>query len=262
MPRSPTRSRRPAGARTLCVDVGGTSIKAAVLDESARLVGRRLKVATPDELDRPSLLGAIAEAAAELGAFDRVSLGIPGIVHRGVVYAIPISENPELCGFDVAGALRARLGAPVRVLNDAEMHGLGAITGKGVEMIITLGTGLGTALFVHGELGPRWHIAEKPGRDALPGGPYGKLARKEVGDRKWMRRVALLVDHLRQLTNFDHLYIGGGESKRLDIELPDDVTRVDNHAALVGGARLWDWELGPYAPLRARPRQSRPSARG
>jgi polyphosphate glucokinase len=110
-------------------------------------------------------------------------------------------------------------------------------------MVITLGTGFGTWRSTTGRApvpAPRDLAAAVPAR-ARPttSGSATPRARKKVGNRKWKKRVFAAIENLRVLTHFDRLYIGGGNSRRLDGELPDDVTVVDNAAGLIGGARLW-----------------------
>lgn len=250
----PTRAAKAAGPRrrgrgrrrgpiTLALDVGGSHIKAALVDGHGRLLHRRHKVDTPDELTPESLLDALSRIGERLDGFDRVSVGINGLVHRGVIYALPITGDVSFRGFDLAARLSQRWERPVRVLNDAIMHGLGAIRGRGIELVITLGTGLGTALFIDGEAGPQPQFTPAPSRREPRGGAYGDEAMVELGRKKWSRRVERLIDSLRVLTNFEHLYIGGGNAKRLACRLPRDASRIDNQSALLGGVRAW--ELAP-----------------
>jgi polyphosphate glucokinase len=120
------------------------------------------------------------------------------------------------------------------------VHGFAVITGQGVELVVTLGTGFGTALYDRGRLCPHLEIAHQPFRK---GETYdeqlGDAARKQVGNRKWRKRVWQAIENLRTLTHFDHLYVGGGNSRHLREELPADISVVDNSAGLTGGLRLW-----------------------
>jgi len=126
------------------------------------------------------------------------------------------------------------------VANDADVQGLAVIAGKGVEMVITLGTGFGTGLYLDGRLGPHLELSHHPFRK---GETYdeqlGNAARKDVGKKQWNKRVKKAIDNLRALTNFDHLYIGGGNAKKIDFELDPDVTIVSNEAGIRGGVALW-----------------------
>jgi polyphosphate glucokinase len=129
------------------------------------------------------------------------------------------------------------------VCNDADVQGLGAIRGKGVEFVITLGTGFGTSIFEDGRLGPHIELAHHPFHD---NNTYeeelGDAALKKVGKRVWNRRLERAIDTLRALTWFDHLYIGGGNSRHVKLDLPADITVVDNKAGIIGGVRLWSSE--------------------
>jgi polyphosphate glucokinase len=228
---------------TLAIDVGGSHIKSALLGATGHLVSDRLRIDTPEELTPKKMLETLVGVAESLDAHDRVSVGINGLVHRGHVFSIPVTANPAFRDFDLGGLLRRRIRRPVRVLNDAQMHGLGFIRGRGVEVAITLGTGLGTALFIDGTLGPHVQFLPRAGNEKTVGGDYGDLALERLGRKRWNRRVGRLVALLRRLTNFDHLYIGGGNAGMLRLDLPHDVTRGDNSAALLGAVRMWDWDL-------------------
>ncbi|HEV7502675.1 MAG TPA: ROK family protein [Vicinamibacteria bacterium] len=244
-PKAPADDERREVARpvTLAIDVGGSHIKAALLGASGHLVSDRLSLDTPDPLTPKGLLDTLLGVAESLDAHDRVSVGINGLVHGGRIYAIPVTADPAFRGFDLAGRFRRRDRRPVRILNDAQMHGLGFVRGRGVEMVITLGTGLGSALFIDGKLGPHVQFLSAAGSEDLRGGDYGDLACQSLGRKKWSRRVERLIDLLRRLTNFDHLYIGGGNARHLKLKLPRDVTSGDNSAALMGAVRMWDWDV-------------------
>lgn len=226
------------------IDVGGSHVKAACLDRRARLLGERQRVTTPPDLDRGSLVTLCVTLAKNCDGFERVSVGINGIVHRGIIYSIPVMRRGQVFhGFPLAARLERRLKKPVRLLNDAEMHGLGVIRRRGVEVVLTLGTGLGSALFIDGELGPRLQLLPSARDDAVRGGDYGDAALTRLGRKRWSTRVRQLIKTVRVITNCDHLYIGGGNADQLRLQLPRDVTVCDNSAALVGGVRIWEWNV-------------------
>jgi polyphosphate glucokinase len=230
--------RRRARQRTLAIDVGGSSVKCALLDARGRMATEKLDEDTPERFTPAQLLTMIERLASQMPNYDRVAVGIPGIVHRDVVYALPASRSRAFKRFELGARLSERLGARVRVTNDAAMHGLAAIRGKGVEMVITLGTGLGTALFIDGVLSA--HYQTLPEQDE-PFSPYGNAARKKIGRKRWQKRVWELFDQLRGITNYDRLYVGGGNAERLRGEMPSRVTRIDSTAGILGGYRLWEW---------------------
>jgi polyphosphate glucokinase len=230
-------TRRPARRYTLAFDVGGTNVKAALLGKTGDQVSDRIKEPTPDGLTPGRLLALLERMAAHAPHYDRIAVGIPGIVHGDVVYSLPASGSRAFKKFPLGAALQERLGVPVRVTNDAAMHGLAAIRGRDVELVMTLGTGLGTALFVDGRLSAHYQTLPDDG-DSIS--PYGDRVRRRIGRKRWERRVHALFEQLRIITNYDHLYVGGGNAKRLEAPLPRYVTRIHNVAGLLGGHRLWE----------------------
>ncbi|SEO04548.1 polyphosphate glucokinase [Rhodospirillales bacterium URHD0017] len=225
---------------TLAIDVGGTGLKASVVDEAAQMVTERVRVPTPVGAPPEKLVEVLAGMVAPLGAFDRVSVGFPGVVRNGRVLTAANLGNDKWTGFDLAQALETVLGKPVRVANDADLQGLAVIAGKGVEMVITLGTGFGTGLYLDGRLAPHLEIAHHPFRH---GETYdeqlGNAARKEIGSARWNKRVEKAIGNMRRLTSFDHLFIGGGNAKKIGFALAPDVTVISNEAGMEGGVALW-----------------------
>jgi polyphosphate glucokinase len=245
---------------TLAVDCGGGGLKAATVDEAGRLLGEPIRVPTPYPLPPQRLGAALQELAGRLGPFDRATVGVPGMVRHGVVRSTPhyvTAEGPatevvdELViawsGFDVADAARTWLGVPVIVLNDAEVHAAGVIQGEGLELVLTLGTGVGCGWTDRGRLGAHLELSAARIVDGRTADDHvGELARQRVGDDAWTRRVAELLDWALPVFDWDHLYLGGGNAARLTrAQLRDHGRPLDlipNQAGLVGGARAW--ELG------------------
>jgi polyphosphate glucokinase len=231
---------RIGGIRTLSIDIGGTGLKASVLDEKGALRADRVRVKTPVGRPPEVIVETLAKLVTPLAPFDRISVGFPGVVRDGKVLTAPMLGHKAWKGFNLATALSKRFGKPVRILNDADMQGLAVIKGKGVEMVITLGTGLGTGLYVDGHLGPHLELAHHPFRK---GETYneqlGNAARKRIGNKKWSKRVRRAISTLRSLTTFDHLYIGGGNAKKVTLKLDPDTTIVSNEAGIAGGIALW-----------------------
>jgi polyphosphate glucokinase len=227
--------------RTLAVDIGGSGIKLALLDAEGKMIGERLRLPTPPAPVAPEVVAdTIDRAAAPLGRFDRVSVGFPGMVRHGRVLTAPHLGTELWAGCDLQTVLGSRWGKPVRVMNDADVHGFGAIRGVGVEMVVTLGTGFGTAIFEDGRIIPHLELAHHPFRGGRTYDQYvGRAALKQIGRKKWNRRVARAIDVLRTVVTFDHLYIGGGNAKHLRLDLPDDVSIVPNRSGLTGGFLLW-----------------------
>jgi len=227
--------------RTLAIDIGGTGIKAALLDDTGSMIGERQRVPTPPKPVAPDdLVRAIDQAVTPLGAFERVSVGFPGYVRDGRVITAPNLGTESLANFDLQSVLAKHLGKPVRVLNDADVQGFGAIDGRGIEMVLTLGTGAGTAIFRDGEIMPHLELAHHPVSGNKTYDEYiGNVARRKKGKKTWNKRVAKAIDILREVVRFDHLYIGGGNAKDITFPLPADVTIVPNTDGLTGGIRLW-----------------------
>lgn len=200
----------------------------------------RARIATPLGARPAKIVALLAELARDMPPFERVSVGFPGMVRDGRVLTAPNLGNDLWRGFPLASVLGKALRAPVRLANDADVHGYAVIAGRGLELVVTLGTGFGTALYEDGRLCPHLEISQMPFRK---GETYdeqlGNRARKAIGNRKWQKRVWKAIENLRVLTTFDHLYVGGGNAGKLDGPLPDDVTLVDNHAGLCGGVFLW-----------------------
>lgn len=223
---------------TLAVDIGGSGIKVMVLDEQGNPLTERDRLETP----RPATPNAVLDTILKLAegkTFDRVSVGFPGIVRRGITETA-VNLHPDWHGFELAGILNRHLDKPVRVANDADIQGLGAIEGKGFEMVITLGTGMGAAMFLNGKLIPNLELGHHPFRK---GETYeqqlGQAALDEVGKKEWNRRLEKAIDLMERIFNYDTLYIGGGNTKKIDFVLPPNVKVVPNVSGLLGGIALW-----------------------
>jgi polyphosphate glucokinase len=229
-----------AGPKTLAFDIGGSGLKASVLDEKGKMVTERVRVETPKPCPPKSLLEKLKDLTAQLPEFDRVSVGFPGPVRKGKTLSSANLGTEEWQGFDLQRAIARQTGKPTIVINDADMQGLGAIKGNGVEMVITLGTGLGSALFEDGRLAPHIELAHIPFRK---GQTYeeqlGARALKKVGKQEWNKRLAKAVECFRALTHFDKLYLGGGNAENVSIDLGPDVEIVSNTLGLRGGIWLW-----------------------
>jgi polyphosphate glucokinase len=258
---SDPRSAAPAaqnasttGPTTLAIDIGGSGLKASVLDAAGAMLVDRVRVKTEYPCPPEALVQRLHALVRPLPSYDRVSVGFPGMVRAGRVHTAPnlatvagpgTKVSPDLVrawqGFDLASALEAELGRPTRVVNDAELQGSAAIEGKGVELVITLGTGFGTALFNAGAPCPHLEIAHQPFRKhETYEEQLGDVARRRIGGAKWNRRLKLAVKNMDALILYDRLHIGGGNSRRVQMDLGPRVTLVDNTAGILGGIRLWE----------------------
>ncbi|QKD82220.1 ROK family protein [Thermoleptolyngbya sichuanensis A183] len=223
---------------TLAVDIGGSGIKVMVLDEAGNPVTERDRIPTPDPAKPgPMIQGILGLASGK--AFDRVSVGFPGVVRNGITETAA-NLHPDWIGVDLATVLIEKLQAPVRVINDADMQGLGAIAGTGVEMVITLGTGVGSAMFLNGRLVPNLELGHHEFRK---GQTYeqqlGRAAFDEGGKKKWNERLEKAIAQWQRVFNYDYLYLGGGNAKEINFTLPPRAKAVPNIAGLLGGIALW-----------------------
>ncbi len=238
-----TRTQRAGGGvRTLAVDIGGSGVKVMVLDERGEPLGERLREPTPRPATPAAVVGTIAKLAARAGSFDRVSVGFPGVMRSGVV-GTAVNLDGEWTGFELGKVLEKRLGKPVRVANDATIQGLGAITGKGIELVLTLGTGMGSAVYVNGAAIPNLEMGLHPFRK---GKTYEDLlgdAARRKHKKKWNKTLRKAIDQLDRLFNYDRLFIGGGNASRIEGPLPERASIVSNHAGLTGGIALWRPEV-------------------
>ena len=245
---------------TLSVDCGGLFLKSCVLDDSGTMHSKPNRVETPYPLSPERFVETINEIAAELPKAYRATVGMPGMIRNGVVVATPHYINvrgphtridPDLAeqwrDFDVQKTLSKKLGIPTLVLNDAEVHGAGIITSSGYEVVITLGTGLGFAIFYGGKLTPHFELSHATVRRGTTYDTWiGEQERKRLGNVFWSRRIRQLVEELRPVFKWDRLYIGGGNARLIRpidlMKMGDDVVIVPNTAGVAGGVRAWNLE--------------------
>ena len=244
----------PPDVRTLAIDVGGSGLKGAILDGRGQMLTERVRIETPYPCPPDRLVSSLTELTAGLGERHRVSVGFPGLVRNGRVRNIPSlsrssydgDTDPELeatwRGFDLAGALSSAFGVPTKVANDADVQGCAVVTGEGFEFVMTLGTGVGTALFLDGRLLPHLEAGHAPFRkgDTFEE-QLGNVARKDIGNDRWRTRVSEAILAYDRFLFFDTIHLGGGNAKHLDpLDLPHHARIVDNTAGIIGGVRLWD----------------------
>jgi polyphosphate glucokinase len=240
--------------RTLGIDVGGSGIKGAVVDADGTMTSDRHRIDTPYPCPPDRLVTELIGLRAGLPGHDRVTVGFPGLVRHGRVELIVAlsrrsyggKTDPKLvrlwAGYPLADTLATAFAVPTKVANDADVQGCAAAEGTGFEFVMTLGTGVGAALFSEGRLLPHLELGHAPFRlgdtfeDRL-----GNKARKKIGNRHWQTRVLRAIDAYRQFLFFDRIHIGGGNAKHLDPDkLPDDARILPNTAGITGGVRIWD----------------------
>lgn len=243
----------PHDVLTLGIDIGGTGLKAAVVDAQGVMVSERVKVPTPYPCPPPLLIQSLAALTAPLSGFQRVSVGFPGLVRHGIVLEVPAfsrleyggSADPglvaEWSGFPLADALAHAFALPTIVVNDADMQGAAVVDGHGVEFVMTLGTGVGTALFNDGVLLPHFDLSHGPFRKGMTFDiALGEAHRQEVGTKRWRPMVHRAIGCFHDMLFFDRIYVGGGNAQRLH---PEDVgpkgVIIPNTAGILGGVRIW-----------------------
>jgi polyphosphate glucokinase len=244
----------PADVRTLAVDIGGSGFKAAILDPAGTMLTERVRVETPYPCPPEKLVSSLIDLTQDLGHRDRVSVGFPGLVRNGRVRNIPSlsraaydgDTDPVLekawLGFDLESALAEAFGVPTKVANDADVQGCAVVTGEGFEFVMTLGTGVGTAMFLDGRLLPHMDAGHAPFRkgDTFEE-QLGNVVRKHIGNERWARRVLEAISAYDRFLFFDTVHVGGGNAKHLNpADLPHKARIVANTAGIIGGVRLWD----------------------
>lgn len=225
----------------LSLDIGGSGLKATVIDAQGQMLHEKVRVETPHPCPPELLIKLVVEMVGPLPAFDRIAIGFPGVVREGRVLTAVNLGNEAWLDFDLAGALSQALGGhPARLINDADMQGFGLISGKGIEMVATLGTGMGTALFRDGILMPHMELAHHPMRNNKTYEDYlGDAAFKRVGKKRWNKRLGQALQLIDLLLRPDRIYLGGGNARHVTLELAPHVIIGSNNAGIEGGAALW-----------------------
>lgn len=249
-----TQTVWPPDVLTLSIDVGGSGLKASIVNAQGVMTTDRVRVDTPYPCPPDLLVSTLTELVHPLLAVHRVSVGFPGLVRHGHVIEVPSlsraeyggSRDPELAaawqGFDLAHALAQQFQLPTKVVNDADMQGCAVVTGQGLEFVMTLGTGVGTALFNEGLLLPHLELSHGPYKDDLTVDiALGNAQRKEIGNERWAKRVRRAISSFDDMLFFDRLFVGGGNAKHLS---PGDIgpkgSVVPNTSGILGGVRVWD----------------------
>lgn len=224
----------------LAIDIGGTNVKATVLDMQGKQLVEYQKLPTPKPATPDNVLDTIQQLVAGFPSYDRIAVGFPGYVKNDIVYTAPNLDTESWKETPLAKILSEKLGKPAKVINDADMQGLGIVSGKGLELMITLGTGFGTAFLEDGKLLPHLELAHHPITKTKTYDEYiGDKALIKEGEEKWNERMKKVLDVLKTVFNYDRLYIGGGNAKKLKFPLEKNITIVTNKEAIDGGVKLW-----------------------
>jgi polyphosphate glucokinase len=234
----PVKSAHPI---TLSIDIGGSGLKAMLLDPKGKPVSERQRVPTPAIPTPGAVLKGLDVLREMLPGFDRVYVGFPGVIKRGVTYTAA-NLHRRWANFPFQAELEKRWKKPVRVANDAAVQGYGSVRGHGVELTLTLGTGMGSSLFTDGRLCPGLELAHHPWKKQTYEDYVGRRGLDKYGPKKWNKLVLEVIEQTEKLFNWDHLYIGGGNTKKIDFKPPKNVSIVSNREGILGGVALWNLE--------------------
>ncbi len=231
---------KKTGNKILTIDIGGSNIKATVLDSQGKIIEPYKKEATPNPATPAAVIAAIKKLVSQFTAFDKISVGFPGYVKNGVIYTAP-NLGKGWAKTQLAKKLSTIFKKPVRLVNDADLQGLGVAKGKGFEIVITLGTGFGSAFLMDGKLLPHIELAHHPLNGKRDYDDYiGEAKLIKIGKKEWKKRMQKVLGILVTVFNYDHLYISGGNADFLTFQLAKNISIVSNKDGIKGGARLWN----------------------
>lgn len=209
-----------------------------LLSPAGKPISEREREVTPAVPTPQTVLRVLDRLRARLPGFDRVSVGFPGVVKRGVI-CTAANLHPRWDGFPLQRELERRWRKPVLVANDAAVQGYGAVKAHGVELVLTFGTGMGSALFIDGELCPGLELGHHPWREKTYEDYLGRRGLDKYGKKHWNKRLQEAIAQTAATFNWDHLYLGGGNTKKIAFKLPKNVSIVSNEDGILGGVALW-----------------------
>jgi polyphosphate glucokinase len=224
----------------LTIDIGGSHIKATILNAEGVPISDYARMPTPQPSTPINVINLIKELVKNFTDYDKISVGFPGYVRDGVVKTAPNLGSESWQTYPLQTNLSALLSRPAKVVNDADLQGIGIASGKGLEMVVTLGTGFGTALLMDGNLLPHFEIAHHPVKTDKDYDEYiGEKAYQRKGKEHWNYRLKKVIAILKTVFNYDRLYISGGNAKNINFELEENIIIANNREGIKGGARLW-----------------------
>lgn len=231
-------TKATAGVTTLAIDIGGTGLKMMVLDHAGRPMTDRLRMLTPTPPTPRAVLATLTEMKDRMPAFSRVGIGFPGVIKKGKTLTAA-NLHEEWIGFPFQKTVEQLWKKPARVTNDCAAAGYSAIRGKGVELILTLGTGLGSAIFSDGHLCPGLELGHHPWRKKTYEDYLGKRGLEKYRTKRWNKLLHKAITQTAATFNWDTLYIGGGNARRISLDLPVNVKIISNEDGLLGAVALW-----------------------
>lgn len=226
--------------KILAIDIGGSHIKAVILNDAGDFVGDYERLPTPSPSNPANVMEVIQQLAQKFAGYDAVAAGFPGYVKDGVIKTAPNLDKQAWRDYDLQHALAEKLGKPAMVVNDADMQGIAIASGKGLELVVTLGTGFGTAFLKDGVLMPHLEIAHHPVTKSKDYDAYiGEAEMKRIGPERWNRRIKKVIEILKTVFNYDRLYISGGCAKQINFTPESNIIITGNKDGIKGGAKLW-----------------------
>jgi polyphosphate glucokinase len=241
------------------VDIGGSGIKGGVVDlDKGELVGERVRIPTPQPALPAPVYGVVADIVSQFGWEGRIGVTYPGVMKHGEAFTAANMDKSWI-GTDVAADLAAVIPGTVQTLNDADAAGLaemayGAGKGqRGLVLMLTFGTGIGSALFIDGTLVPNTEFGhiEVDGEDGERRASAAVREREDLSYPHWAKRVDRYLDSLERSLWPDLIIVGGGVSKKSDKWVPLLSTRTKvvpaqllNDAGIVGAALAAEQRIG------------------
>jgi polyphosphate glucokinase len=227
--------------KILAIDIGGSNIKATILNMQGTFLNEYERLPTPMPATPGKVLDVIQLLVKKFPPYDTIAAGFPGFIKDGIVKTAPNLGTEQWVNFNLNKKLEEVLGKPAIAVNDADLQGLSVVSGKGVELMITLGTGFGSALLKDGILLPHLEIAHHPITKNKDYDAYvGEFEFKRIGKKKWNKRMQRVIKILKVVFNYDRLYISGGSAREINFKLDDNIIIAGNRDGIKGGAKLWE----------------------
>ncbi|MEM9545800.1 MAG: ROK family protein [Bacteroidota bacterium] len=238
--------------RILGIDVGATGIKGAVVNlEKGELTTERIKYPTPKPATPQSMTEVMKQLVSDFNWKGKpIGIGFPSIIKNGVAHSASNIDDTWL-DFPIEGFLNKKLKCPVKVINDADAAGLaekkygGGNDKQGLVILLTLGTGIGSALFYNGVLLPNTELGHLKWEDSITEKYASNSARenKELNFKTWGKELNRVLKHIEFILAPDHFIIGGGISKKfhkyseyLKTDATIEPAKMLNNAGIVGAA--------------------------
>ncbi|NPV57120.1 MAG: ROK family protein [Anaerolineae bacterium] len=235
----------------LGIDIGGSGIKGAVVDcDNGALLTERKRIPTPEPATPDNVADVVQQLVQEFAWKGLIGCGFPAVVHNGVAWSAA-NIDPQWVGVNVADLIQKHTQQKTYVLNDADAAGiaemrLGAGLGKnGTVLVLTFGTGIGSAVFVDGKLFPNTEFGhiEIRGKDAEKRTSDYARQKKELSWEKYALRLQEYIEKMEQLISPDHIIFGGGMIKYWDsfsmlIHARAEIypAKLQNLAGIIGAA--------------------------